>query len=146
VRRFATAALGVATLYICARLAINEATEAAVIRDFGRRGEEVGALMAGPDPITPLKWSVVAESGGLYRFGEFDWTTSTLTLEDRTLPVAKDSEEWRRAKQDPSIRGLVTWMRFPTYEIERADGETRVHVSDARRRSGGRRATVVLPD
>lgn len=144
-RRIATAALVTATAYIGARLLINEATEAAVGRELALRGAPASALMAGPDPITPATWQIVAATGDVYRFGEYDWLTRSLELEERTLAVAKDSPEWRLAKEDPAVRGLVTWMRFPSYEIERRGEETLVHIVDARRRSGGRRATVVLP-
>jgi inner membrane protein len=143
---FAGTGLVVATLYIVARLLLNEATETAVVREFRKRGAEVGPVMAGPDPISPLKWSVVARSGEVYRYGEFDWASRGLSLTGEEVMAARDSEEWRRARQDPSVRGLVTWMRFPAYEIERVGEATHVHMFDARRRGGGRRATVVLGD
>jgi inner membrane protein len=143
---FAATALAFATLYIAARIGLSEATERAVVREFRKRGAEVGPVMAGPDPVSPLKWSIVARTGEVYRYGEFDWISRELGLTFEEVRAASDSEEWRRARQNPSVRGLVTWMRFPAYEIERVGEATHVHMFDARRRGGGRRATVVLED
>lgn len=143
-RRFAGAALVIAGTYIGARLVLNEATEAAVSRELSRRGHVVTEVMTGPDPITPLEWSVVARTGSVYRYGEFDWSTRELTLQPATTPAWRDSEEWRRAASHPSVWGLVTWLRFPAYEIERKGNVTLVHIWDARRSGAGRRATVVL--
>lgn len=145
-RRFAGAALAMTVLYITTRLVLNEATEAAVVRDFRHRGEEVTQLMAAPHPLNPLRWSIVARTGEVYRYAAFDWATRAMTVQPQTVPVARDSEEWRRARRDPSVRGLVTWLRFPAYEVERRGGRTLVHIFDARRSGAGRRATVVLRD
>lgn len=143
--RFAVAALLIASTYIAGRLLLNEATENAVVAHFARRGEVVEAVMAAPHPFDPLKWSIVARAGGVYRYGEFDWPAGTLRLEPTVVQAWRDSEEWRRAAQDPSVRGLVTWLRFPAYEIEQRGAITLVHIFDARRSGAGRRATVALP-
>lgn len=143
-RRFATVALATAFTYIAARITLNELTERAVIRDFALRGERVSAVMAGPDPITPLKWNIVARTGETYHYGRFNWRSRELVLGSDQVVAAQPSEEWERARAHPSVRGLVTWMRFPAYEIERSAGETRVYLFDARRSGGGRRAVVTL--
>jgi inner membrane protein len=143
-QRFALAGLVISTVYITSRLALNEATESAMIREFARHGEEVATVMAAPHPIDPLQWGIVARTGEVYRYGQFDWQTGSLTLRSDTVAAARDSEEWRRAKQDPSVRGLVTWLRFPAYEVERRGTETLVHIYDARRMGGWARGTVVL--
>lgn len=143
-QRVPAVALIVASAYIAARLVLNEATESAATRDFARRGEAVLEIMAAPDPIDPLHWSIVARTGDVYRYGEFDWRDRSLELLPTTVEVARDSEEWRRAKQDPSAWGLVTWLRFPAYEVERRGTETLVHIYDARRMGGWARRTVVL--
>jgi len=64
-----------------------------------------------------------------------------LTLANDRLPLPAPSPEWELARQDPSIRGFMTWVRFPWYEIQRTAGGTRVLIHDARyatrRRAGG---------
>lgn len=143
-QRFATVALVVACLYIGTRLALNEATEAVVARELASGGQPVISVMAGPHPISPLRWSVVARTGEVYRYGDFDWQTRTLTMHATTVEAARDSEEWRRAKEDPSVQGLVTWLRYPAYELEQRGTETIVRIFDARRMGGWARGTVVL--
>ena len=136
-RSFSTPALILATLYIVGRLAIHHATALEVRRQM----PAVARLMVGPHPIDPRRWDVVAQTGDAYRFGHFTWADRKLTLAAERLPVAQDSAEYREAIADPHIRGWVNWMRFPWYEIERRNGQTIVHLHDARyatrRRPGG---------
>jgi len=145
-RRFATAALVLATTYIAARIALNRVTESTVAKELTARGDDIVEVMAGPHPIDPLSWTIVARTRDIYRYGDFDWRTRRLTLSNTTAEVARDSEEWRRAKQDPSVWGLVTWLRFPSYEVEHRGNKTLVRIYDARRMGGWARATVVLED
>jgi len=145
-QRFSAAALVIACLYIGTRIALNEATEAAVARELASNGQPVVTVLAGPHPISPLLWSVVARTGDIYRYGDYDWQTRTLTMHSDTVEAARDSEEWRRAKADPSVRGLVTWLRYPAYDLERRGEETVVRIYDARRMGGWARGTVVLKD
>ncbi len=136
-RTFSAAALVVAALYIGARLTVHEMTEREV---RGRLGS-VEQLMVAPHPFDPRRWDIVAQTGDVYRYGRFTWRDRSLTLAPDRLPVAKPSKEWEIAVRDPSIRGFVTWMRFPWYEIERLPKGTRVLIHDARyatrRRAGG---------
>ncbi len=133
-RSFAVPALVVAALYIGARLAIHHATTLEVRRQIG---EPVTRMMAGPHPLDPMRWDVVAQTGDHYRYGTFQWRGRVLTLAERRLPVAKDSPEWEAARRHPSIRGFITWVRFPWYEVERGTSSTVVRVHDARRAMRG---------
>jgi inner membrane protein len=145
-QRLSAGALTLAFTYIAVRIALNLATESTVARDLSSKGEHVIDVMAGPHPIDPMHWSIVARTGDLYRYGDFDWRTRRLTLTGTTVEAARNSEEWRRATQDPSVKGLVTWLRYPAYEIERQGGTTLVKIFDARRMGGWARATVALTD
>ncbi|HEX7150757.1 MAG TPA: metal-dependent hydrolase [Thermoanaerobaculia bacterium] len=140
-KKLATAALALAFAYIGARLAIHAYVATRV------RAEMAGVerLMVAPHPYNPLRWDVVAQTGDVYRFGR--WLAGDLQLEDETLPVAKPSPEFAQAIRDPGVRGFMTWVRFPTYTIERTGNETRVRINDARyaRRQGLGGAVVVLP-
>lgn len=147
-RSFATIALVIAFTYIGARLTIHAMTANAVRDEL----QNVQRLMVAPHPLDPRRWDVVAQTGDVYRFGHYTWATRTLTLADDRLPVAKDSPEWAAAQQDPSIRGFMTWVRFPWYEIDRRPDGTHVFIHDARyatrRRPGGGfgGVEVVLPN
>ena len=129
-RRLATPALILACCYIAARLLIHYATALDVRQTIG---EPIQRMMVGPHPMDPMRWDVVAQTGDVYRYGRYNWrNTPRLSLSDDRIPVARPSPEWEAAKRDPSVRGFVTWMRFPWYEIEQTTEGTRVHIGDAR--------------
>jgi inner membrane protein len=150
-RSLATTALVVAFAYIGARLTIHALTASAVrnelVNDFGK----VQRLMVSPHPIDPRRWDVVAQTGNEYRYGHYTWRTRTLTLAGDAIPLPKETPEYAAARRDPSVRGFMTWVRFPWYEIERTPDGTRVLIHDARymtrRRAGGGfgGVEVVLP-
>jgi len=118
------AALALAAVYIATRLLIHEAAETRVERQLASRN-----VMVAPDPLDPTSWAVVAQTGDVCRFGRYSWRHG-LALNDLRIPVAKPSPEWEAAQRDPSIRGFMTWVRFPWYEI---DAERRLlFVRDAR--------------
>lgn len=144
-RSFATVALILAFAYIGARLGIHAATVKAVHRQL----PGISRLMVGPHPIDPRRWEVVAQVGPVYRYGSFLWQKKRLVISPNELPVAHPSREWELAKNDPSIRGFMTWVRFPWYEFELTErGTTRVLIHDARyatrRRAGGGFGGVVV--
>jgi len=107
----------------------------------------VDRLMVGPAPLNPLRWEIVAQLPGEYRWGAFDWRDNTLTLNPKSLPVPSAGPEWDRVSHHPLIVGYMSWVRFPWYEIERTPEGIRVHVMDARytrRRTDGFGGTSVL--
>lgn len=129
-RELSTAALIFATCYIGARLAIHSATEIEVRRELGG----VERLMVAPHPIDPTRWDVVAQVGDHYRYGRYSWRDRRLTLAAERLEIAKPSREWDFARSDPSIRGFLSWIRFPWYEVERGT----IRIYDARYATRGR--------
>ncbi|HUO84670.1 MAG TPA: metal-dependent hydrolase [Thermoanaerobaculia bacterium] len=149
-RRFAARALAVATLYIGSRLALGSMTAARAGDALARQGIVAGRLMVSPHPIDPFQWDFVAEAGEVYRYGRFRWLGGGAEIDPGSLPVADDSPYFVAALEDPSVRGFATWVRVPSYEIERAGDEIHVHLLDARRARRGQRGgfgtrVVVLP-
>jgi inner membrane protein len=144
-RPLAAYALVLGAMYVGTRIGVHELTERRVRAAIG---VPVTKMMASPLPIDPFRWDVVAQTGDVYRVGRYSWLDSSLTLDPLRLPVAKDSPEWRAAQRDPSVRGFMSWVRFPWYEIERDASGTRVLVHDARyavrRRPGGGFGGVVV--
>ena len=138
-RRLPATALLIATAYIVSRLIVHEATEVRVARELGG----VDRLMVSPNPLDPTRWDFVAQKGDVYRFGRFTWRDG-LAIDSTALSVPKPSREWEIARRDPSIRGFMTWVRFPWYEV---DGN-QVLIHDARyavrRRPGGGFGGVVV--
>jgi inner membrane protein len=140
----ALAALAVASLYIGSRITISEFTE-----DVVARRTSAERIMVSPDPINPLSWGFVIQAGDEYRFGTYDWMSRRFQLAPDRLAVAKPSPAWDAARRHPSVRGFMTWIRFPAYEVEHDGNITRVHIIDARRmnrrRGGFGGAVVELP-
>ncbi|HKR67066.1 MAG TPA: metal-dependent hydrolase [Thermoanaerobaculia bacterium] len=122
-RSFAALGLMLAFAYIGARLTIHALTARAVQQQL-----HAERLMVAPHPFDPTRWDVVAQTGDVYRFGHYSWRRGGLALDPDRLPLPKPSPEWEAAQRDPSIRGFMTWVRFPWCEI---DG-TRVYIHDAR--------------
>ncbi|MDP9191046.1 MAG: metal-dependent hydrolase [Acidobacteriota bacterium] len=127
-KSLATIALIVAFSYIGARLTIHAVTASTVRKEL----RNVQALMVSPHPIDPRRWEVVAQVGNVYRYGHYTWRTRKLALAEETIPLPKETAEWAEARRHPSVRGFMTWVRFPWYEIERTDQGTRVLIHDAR--------------
>lgn len=137
-RSFASVALVLATLYIGSRLVVHAMTVRAVMQEI----PAAQRLMVGPHPIDPRRWNVIAQLGGDYQYGGFQWGRGFQMTND-TLPVMTESPECRAARAHPSVHGLMTWSRFPSCQVERVGGTTRVTMSDARRIGGA--VTVTLP-
>jgi inner membrane protein len=146
-RAFARLALAAAALYIGGRLGIHELTERRVARELAALGR-LDALLVSPQPLDPLAWDVVARFSDGYRYGRYSWQKGEVSLEADRLPLPVESPEWAEARRHPSVRGFMTWARFPWYEIERLPNETRVHIYDARymtvRRARGFGGAVVV--
>lgn len=146
VARRATVALTIACSYIGLRLMLNEFTEFQVQRNV----PSVRRTMAAPHPLDPARWEFVAETPDSYRYGSYNWLSRRLTLSDERLPLPQESPEWSAAQRHPAIRGFMSWVRFPWYEVERTAAGTRVHIYDARRAASGnprgRPVVVTLPD
>jgi inner membrane protein len=127
-RSYATAALVAAALYIGARLALSTATAMEVRAEL----PNVERVMTAPDPLNPLRWGIVAETGDVYRYGHYTWLDRTLRLSDDRLPVAKPSPEWSAAHDQWEVRGFLNWNRFPWYEVRRDARGVVVEIHDAR--------------
>ena len=131
--RLAAAGLTAALVFIGGTLGIHGMTVTRVERDLADLGiGPVERLMVGPVPIDPSTWSVVAQLPAEYRFGTYAWRSGGFTMEEARLPVPKPSPLWDTVKEDPSVRGFMTWARFPRYEVERTPNGTKVHIMDVR--------------
>ena len=122
VRWIPSAALVLACAYIVMRLTMHGIAETRVARELAPQ-----QLMVSPHPFDPTRWEVVAQTGSVYRFGRYSFTDG-LSLDPRTLPLPRPSREWDLARRDPSVRGFMSWVRFPWYEVH----GTRVQIHDAR--------------
>ena len=108
-------------------------------------GGPARALMVGPLPIDPLDKAVIVDTGDHYRTGRFSWWSGRLRMDAGTVPKREHEPAVVRARSDPRIRAVLTWARFPYYEIERSPGGTRVTLRDLRFGDRVGSTTVLVP-
>ena len=98
----------------------------------------------------PLGWDVLVETETAYRYGTFRWLPRpSLELASRRLEKPRPSPVLDAALAAPQIQGALSWMRFPSVEVESTDRGHTVYVIDARyvrRRGSGFGTTIVELD
>jgi inner membrane protein len=150
-QRFAATGLVAASIYIALLLSIHAVTVNRVTNELDRLGlQPVTEMMVGPTPTNPLLWDVVVGLEDHYRYGRFSWIDGkTLTLTDRALPAARPTSLWSEIEASGQLKGYLSWIRFPWYEIEESESHRLVHIMDARyrrrRTQGFGGATFTLP-
>ena len=94
---------------------------------------DVEDLMVGPMPANPFRWDVVAETPEGYVHGSFAWLGGpSLALGPTRIDKPRSSPVVEAALHARSVRGALSWMRFPFVDVEEtAEGYT-VHILDAR--------------
>lgn len=146
--RLARLAIAIAVLYMAAMLVSARAARTYVETTWAAEYDAAPrALMVGPLPITPFTRSVIVDAGDHYRTGRFTWMPKRLILFPEVTPKHDTHPAVARAREDPRVRGILVWARFPFWRIEERAGETRVTLRDMRFAStnaGGFGATVTL--
>ena len=124
--RAARMALTLAGVYIVSLMvSAGAAREFVVDRWRQERGAAPRALMVGPMPITPLRRMVIVDAGDAYATGTFTWFPRQVAF-TRRVPKHDTHPAVRAAiATDSRIRAVLTWARFPYYEVE-ATGERAV--------------------
>jgi inner membrane protein len=129
----AAAALGIATFYTVAMLALSSAGQAVVLRAWhDAHGTAPQGLMVGPAPLNPLRHAVILDAGDRYVLGELQWWPRRLRLPQETLLKNDQAPPVVLARQHPHIRAVLVWARFPHYAIAETDAGVRVSVQDLR--------------
>jgi inner membrane protein len=90
------------------------------------------ALMVGPVLANPLQRRVVVDAGDAYYTGSFHWFPTRLALDGPTVPRRDDDPAVLRARAHPEIRAVLSWARFPYYEITPVAEGVRVTLRDMR--------------
>lgn len=145
--RPSTYALGIATIYVVAMLTSARVAQGIVAEQWtATHGSPPQALMVGPRPITPMSRDVIVDAGDHYELGSFVWP-SRLELDTEHIAKNDHRPEVAAAREDPRIRALLVWSRFPIFMLEVAEGGTRVTVTDARfmSRAGTFAASTIVP-
>ncbi|HJR60575.1 MAG TPA: metal-dependent hydrolase [Vicinamibacterales bacterium] len=147
--RYAAAALAVATLYVTGMLLSARMARAIVLDAWvGRTGEAPRALMVGPVPVTPFRRTIIVDTGDRYFLGSFRWFPARVAFEEHATLKNDWLPEVAAARQDPAVRGILVWSRFPVWETRGVPGGVLVRLRDMRFRGidrGGFTATTVVP-
>ena len=145
--RAARTALLVATIYIGAMVGSAFAARARVLHQWQtERGAPPHQLMVGPVPADPFTKTVIVDAGDRYVTGTFSWSSRRVQWEPEEVPKNDQRPAIRRAKENERMRAILTWARFPYYELGRGEGGTRVTLRDLRFRARVGSTTVFVPD
>lgn len=144
--RPARIALTLAIIYIAAMVASARAARSIVLEQWRAEGGGVPeAMMVGPMPITPFHRQIIVDAGDHYRTGTFSWFSRRAVFDPKVVPTRERDPSAERARQDPRVRAILVWARFPYYVIEPVDGGTRVLLRDLRFGATVGAVSVVLP-
>jgi hypothetical protein len=141
----ARGALVFAAGYVIVMLLSARAARDGVIQVWREaRGAEPRSLMVGPMPVTPFQHQIIVDGGDHYETGTFSWRSAAVTFSPDTVPKNHEAPEVVLARDAPGVRQFLIWSRFPYWQLQPAEGGTRVTVKDMR--FGDRfSATTIVP-
>jgi inner membrane protein len=105
------------------------------------RGIATDTVAALPVPGRPFTRDLVATTPSQYFFLRSTWLDSEPAFSGPPAPVGGPTAVTSAALRAPGVWGLATWMRFPSYEVERRGDGYRVFIRDARFWRPGRRGS-----
>ena len=141
-------ALAVATVYIVAMVWLAGGARQHVLDDWSaEHGRAPRALMVGPVFANPLRKAVIVDAGDRYHTGAFTWVQQRVTYDDEVVPRLEDHPAVTRAREDPHIRAVLTWARFPYFDVRPVEQNAwQVTVRDMRFGSRVGQVSVVVPE
>jgi inner membrane protein len=143
----ARVALTLTAIYVILMVSSALAARQIVFRNWvNERGAAPRTLMVGPAPIDPLHRRVIVDAGDHYEMGTFSWWSRDVQFDAEALPRRDDDPAVLRARGHPTIRGILTWARFPYYDVSRVPGGSRVTVRDLRFGTRIGTAAVLVPE
>jgi inner membrane protein len=125
-------AVVIASIYIAAMVISARVARGIVDASWTEaHGSRPQALMVGPRFLSPMTREVIVDAGDHYERGTFSWP-STLEWAGEPIPKNDERPEVLAARDDPDVRALLVWSRFPFWTLEPVEGGTRVTLVDAR--------------
>ena len=144
--RIAAAAVLVAALYIVGMVVSARAARERVMLAWTTiHGRPPVQLMVGPVLLNPFRKVVIVDAGDHYRRGRFTWSSDGLTLDPATVPKLDRDPAVVRARNEPDFRAILTWSRFPYYEMTQGPEGVRVVLADLRFGPRLFNATTIVP-
>ena len=96
------------------------------------RGVEADAVAALPVAGRPFTRDVIAVTDAQYYFLRTTWLDREPAFVGPPAPIGGPTMITSAAMRAPEVWGLATWIRFPSYAVERRGDGYRVFVRDAR--------------
>ena len=141
-------ALAVVTVYVLAMvLSARIARETVSDRWREARGTAPAALMVGPVFLNPLERQIIIDAGDRHVTGRLRFP-ARVNLDPTPIPKRDDDPAVRQVRAaDRRFQAVLTWARFPYYEVERHGGRAVITLRDARfgSRVGGVTAELISP-
>jgi inner membrane protein len=105
------------------------------------RGVASEAVAALPVPGRPFTREMVATTASQYLFLRSTWLDSEPAVSGPPAPLGGPTEITAAAMSAPQVWGLATWIRLPSYEVQRLGDGYRVLIRDVRFWRPGRRTS-----
>ena len=131
--RAARLALAVSLVYVLGMIwSARTAREHVLGAWVQQHGTPPQALMVGPVPITPFHRAIIVDAGDAYHVGDFRWLPARTSFDRDVMPRLDVHPAVVRAREHPDMRAVLSWARFPYYEVEPVTEGIRVTLRDMR--------------
>lgn len=133
VRRAARVCVGALLVYLGAMIAASRTARDQGADWLRAQGVTVTDAMASPAPTNPFAHDVLAVTPAGYRFLRVDWLADPPVAESHD-PVEGDVRNpiIDAARAAPKVRGMVNWLRYPSYDVDALPDGWRVTLFDMR--------------
>ena len=142
--------LAAASLYVAVMLLSARSARAIVAREWASlTGKPAVGLMVGPVPVDPLRKDIIVDAGDHYVTGRFTWIPLRIAFDAAQIPKNDRHTAVADARNDPKVRGILVWSRFPFWTSKTANGVSEVTLRDVRfagMNRGGFSATTTVPE
>lgn len=145
--RLATGCLAGALVYIIVMVGSSRVATHQVRTWLTARDNSPVVIMAAPLPANPFARDIVVADDQHYHFLELDWLANEpIRIVSPSIDRTPHGPVVEAALAAPHIQGLITWIRFPAYEVEETPTGYRVSITDVRyvRRVGTSLGTAVV--
>lgn len=131
--RPARVALAAVCIYIAGMLWLAIAGRAVVLNAWTMaHGEAPRALMVGPVPVNPLQKQIIVDAGDHYETGSLHWWPRFVRFDPAVVAKNTDEPAAAEAREEPDVRAVLIWARFPYYVTSVSGGGTVVTLRDMR--------------
>ena len=129
---FARVSLAMVTLYICTLYGVARVTENLLTDQYERPLQ----VQANPMPGRPFSHRVILEYKDFYRVVDSHG-------QDYMVPREEPNQIVKAAMRSDSIRGFISWMRFPYWDVEETADGWQVSFYDLRYQGPGSRSASI---